>query len=1566
MKSIANPVRLLGEILLIIALGEVLVMALLPVIGPGFSPLAANLLDVLLLLLIAGPAVYWRCMVAVSRNPLGKERSTQAQVGFSAAVSMTVAAQVVGLAVTAAGVLWQKNAIDAVANTKYQRGLERIRAELVRRFDLTLFGLRGARGAYAANGRYSLDGFREYVDSMVEDSDYPGVSGFGFIKRAARSDLARLEARERADGVRDFRVRSGGDAADVLVVTYVEPLATNRADLGYDFGQDPVRREAIERAIASGAPTLSGRVTLEQGERKGAGLLYLLPVYRHEAPVANLEQRRSALVGVLYAAIHATSMMHGVAAAADGLLDFELFESDATQAGNLIFDSDHHLDGVQGQISSDHFSGRLFESTNALDIGGRTLQLRVSSTSAFDASIDRSNMVLVGVGGVLGSFLVTLAVWLLAVGRLRAQRQAQRMTADLDRLARVAQHTNNAVTITDPQMRITWVNEGFVQITGYTLDEARGRTPGDLLGSGHPEQAALAVVRHTLATGEPCRVEILNRAKDGREYWMDTEIQPTRDARGVLTGFMEIGTDITPQKHIQQRLEAAMRESEALLTTVQVHAIVSVAGRDGRLMEVNDAFCEISGYAREELLGRNHSMVNSGVHPKEFWGQMWASISAGKSWRGDICNRAKDGTLYWVDSMIAPFVGDDGMVEKYVSIRTDITESKADQLRMAEMTDRLTLAVEGGSDGLWDWLDVHSDAQWWSPNYYKLMGYTPQELPATLQSFHSILHPDHVELCHNASQDALAGVREYDEEHLLRTKSQGYRWFRSRANVYRDAQGQAVRMAGVSQDIHDRKLAEEQVKVALLQAQEASTAKSRFLANMSHEIRTPMNAILGMLKLMQHTDLDVRQLDYTLKTEGAARSLLGLLNDILDFSKVEAGKMTLDPRPFRIDRVLRDLSVILAANLGLKDVEVVFDIDPNLPKCLLGDDLRLQQVLINLGGNAIKFTAQGEVVLRVQVLQESAQDVLMQFSVRDSGIGIAPENQELIFSGFSQAEASTTRRFGGTGLGLAISSRLVALLGGELKVQSALGQGSTFHFQIRMPLAEIAGQVLRDIPELRGDNMRTLVVDDNPVARAVLVRMAKSLDWPVDQAASGEEALARVQQALAADRPYHAVFMDWQMPGMDGWQAIQRVSAITQDAANAPLLMMVTGNGRENLSMRSAEEQALLHGFLVKPITASMLFDAVVDAKTAQAAVVAGQDPSATHAPARAQRLTGMRLLVVEDNKINQLVAKGLLEQEGAAVTLADDGQHGVRVLQRTRPQFDAVLMDLQMPVMDGYEATRVIRTQLGLSGLPIVAMTANAMASDRAACLAAGMDDHVGKPFDLDHLVTLLLHICGREVTAPAPLQVPASAAQGTALPEGDIDTQGALQRMGGNIALFSNVLNTFARDMLLVPRQLMAHLGAGQVSEAIRAMHTLKGLAATAGAHHLAQVATNLERRLKQGVRAEEADDLVEALQSAVDASAQSLAQALQQYALVASAPAPAPSQAGADTSVLERDLAALCALLEQSDMETLQMYEDLRHRHGAALGPDLDLLDQAMAALDFANAATLCRAWKAAAPG
>jgi two-component system, sensor histidine kinase and response regulator len=437
-------------------------------------------------------------------------------------------------------------------------------------------------------------------------------------------------------------------------------------------------------------------------------------------------------------------------------------------------------------------------------------------------------------------------------------------------------------------------------------------------------------------------------------------------------------------------------------------------------------------------------------------------------------------------------------------------------------------------------------------------------------------------------------------------------------------------------------------------------------------------------------------------------------------------------------------------------------------------------------------------------LDQTPEFTTVRIAVRDSGIGIASENQSKIFDGFSQAEASTTRRFGGTGLGLSICRRLVGMMGGQLGLESTLGQGTTFFFSVTMARTDQITERAPRVAQGTLQNLSVLVADDNPVARELMHSMAQSWGWSVDLASDGAQAVALADaRAKAAQPPYDAVFMDWKMPGMDGWEAIAQMQQVAP-AMTAPITIMVSAHGRDMLAQRSAQEQARLHAFLVKPITASMLFDAVADAHAGHSNVRARPRDRAK----KPERLQGLRLLVVEDNLINQQVARELLTAEGAVVQLADNGQLGVEAVAQANPQFDAVLMDIQMPVMDGYAATDAIRQQLGITDLPIIAMTANAMASDRAACLAAGMDDHVGKPFDLPHLIEVLLNFTKRahgsaqssiaiqRLTAGAPsVQAPAHA---QALPDVSVvDVDGATMRMGGDRELYAAILEAYCEEL-------------------------------------------------------------------------------------------------------------------------------------------------------------------------
>jgi signal transduction histidine kinase/CheY-like chemotaxis protein len=739
-------------------------------------------------------------------------------------------------------------------------------------------------------------------------------------------------------------------------------------------------------------------------------------------------------------------------------------------------------------------------------------------------------------------------------------------------------------------------------------------------------------------------------------------------------------------------------------------------------------------------------------------------------------------------------------------------------------------------------------------------------------------------------------------------------------------------------------------------SEEASLAKGQFLATMSHEIRTPMHAILGMLKLFEGTALTDQQSEYIGKASGAAQSLLSLLDNVLDFSKVDAGKMELDCQPFKLETLWRDLSVVVSPSIKQK-IEVLFDIDPQLPEYVVGDAHRLRQILINLGGNAVKFTQSGQVVISAKLVRRDQDSLAIAFAVEDSGIGIAPAQQQRIFTGFTQAEASTTRRFGGTGLGLAISKSLVELMGGVLYLDSRESVGSTFSFSIDFHLAQGDSVQLPRTVRAAVKHQRVLIVDDNPVALQLLSGMAQSLGWECACVSSGDQAADRLQpsQERNPDRtPFTLLLVNWQMPHMDGWELSRRVRTLCRQAdVPAPMLIMHSDNGRQDLSQRTREEQALVDGFLVKPFTVSMLLDAVADAHSEKPSV-----RKLARGRASRRQLDGMRILVVEDNQINQQIAEELLASEGALVSLAANGELGVEAVRKAAPQFDAVLMDLQMPVMDGYAATSAIRNDLGLQHLPIVAMTANAMAADREACLAAGMNEHIGKPFDLAKLVSLLIRTTGlappsdnpdRHVVPVLETWEPVFDIEGVAL-------RAALARMAGTRSLYVRTAKDFLKILATAQDTLSGHAKAKDWKKLAMGLHTLKGNADTLGLTVLAQEARRLEKLCALEDEHTHVYRHLEGLAHPVEHAKTLVGQAVAALQSGVFEPV-APAASTGDVARALASLAALETLLADEDMEALLKFAELREHLQTLPNGWCDQLEQALQDLDLQAGYAIC---------
>jgi PAS domain S-box-containing protein len=911
----------------------------------------------------------------------------------------------------------------------------------------------------------------------------------------------------------------------------------------------------------------------------------------------------------------------------------------------------------------------------------------------------------------------------------------------------------------------------------------------------------------------------------------------------------------------RKRAHKRLRESEELFRSIFENAQIGINFFNIATKEIfpNRAMQEMLGRSEEELSGLEKWDEITHPDDRDWCAERYAELVDGKREKDEWEQRLlrKDGRIVVTKARFSLLRNIKGRPQYVAALQEDITARREAEDLLRKREDELKnanflaeTALELAKAGYWHVPLDGSGLYHSSPRRDAIFGDIPRpDFRCRLDElFNHAKQAD--EAAATGAREALNAAAEgktatYNAIYAYkRPIDERVIWIHGLGHVVKDSTGTPTDIYGVSQDITDFKRLETELLNAKEAAEAAAKVKSEFLANMSHEIRTPMNAILGMTHLALKTELTPKQRDYLTKIKAAAEGLLGIVNDILDFSKIEAGKLAMEHAQFRLHVVLEHLSTVVSPKVCEKNLEFLISEQHDLPAVLIGDQLRLGQVLINLVNNAVKFTECGEVVVRIKLEERISNRVQFKFEVSDSGVGMTPEQSVRLFQAFSQADTSTTRKYGGTGLGLSISKQLVEMMEGHIWVESEYGRGSTFCFTAWFGLPA-ADKLPKKMP-LRLTGVRALVVDDMPLAREILTHALKQFALRVDGVSSGADAIQELANADQND-PYELVLMDWKMPGLDALET-SRIIKRSRRLLNVPKIVMVTAFDQE--SIRGHAEAIGIEGLLQKPVSQSILLDTLMNVFG-----IIGDDSSrkmSASVDIPSHDVTGVRILLVEDNEVNQQIATELFESTGATVTVANHGGEAVKLLTESdeSPPFDIVFMDLQMPEMDGFTATGILRERQNLRGLPIIAMTAHAMTEEIQRCLDAGMDDHVGKPIDPAVLFATLARWTNRRPrnVFALPANLTKTEAEIT-LPEIDgVDLANGLLRVAGNQHLYWSLLEQFTERQRLAGERITTAIACGELIVAERLVHSLRGVAGNIGITPIFEFAGKLEVAIRE----------------------------------------------------------------------------------------------------------------------
>ena len=1079
---------------------------------------------------------------------------------------------------------------------------------------------------------------------------------------------------------------------------------------------------------------------------------------------------------------------------------------------------------------------RLDENANRLFIEGdqrlraleAELQTRRNSLKQIETGLIALVVVLGGIAGILFMRRLTTALGEAHMARDETEGQREQSATMLDTLS-------DGVYATNLAGNITFINTAAERILGWTASDVVGQQAHQAIHHTRPGGAAFPRKECPL-------IAVLEEGAslDGEDHFVDRDgrfIPVSYRSKPLLRNGEMVGSLVSFQDMREQlESEARIRLQQAALDAAA--NMIVITDRNGIIQYVNPAFCNATGYSADEVTGQQTSILNSGLHDAAFYRAIWDTVLEGQPWEGELNNRRKDGSIYPEQMTITP-ISEAGVISHFVAIKRDISEEVRTRTRLKlvetaiQETEQGILITDADPNG------QGPTIQYVNAGFSRITGYSSDDAVGQRTGILRGPETDPVQVAQFTQ--ALAAGLGFSMEINYRRKDGSPYLAELHYSPVHDEQGQQNHFIGLISDIGPRKEAEAALRNARDQALENSRLKSEFLSTMSHEIRTPMNGIIGMTDLLLDTTLDPEQREFTGIVRDSANALLTIINDILDFSKIEAGKLDIEITDFSPVNVVEGTVDLLVSKAREKKLSLMSFVDPALPKRLRGDPTRLRQVLLNLIGNAVKFTTNGSVEL-VALQERNGTRPKVRFEIRDTGIGISAAVQGRLFQSFTQADSSTTRKYGGTGLGLAISKRLVELMGGEIGVISEENKGSTFWFTLPLEQSVDSGQPQTALPPGRSaSNLRVLVVDDHSNDRKIIHRYLASWGMANDGASNAAEALKLMRDAAEIGTPYDAALIDFVMPGMDGIGLAKAVRA--EPVFDKTRLVLLTAYRERDLF-----ERALKAGFaacLAKPVRQSQLFDSL-----ANQPVDVTQNVSATPLPASPTASTnlldsvenGPLILLAEDNFVNQKVAQMQISKLGYALHIVDNGQEAVEAVNAQL--YAAILMDCQMPVMDGFEATAAIRKaeQSGTNHIPIIAMTANAMQGDRERCLAAGMDDYISKPISAE----LLSSVLERWIVVPSAdtvALVAAPLAQTPAPMSPLIDFALLEDYFGDDPQVLAQLLALFQTSTVSLLEKLHAAVAVLDETTVLALSHEAKGSCGNLGIESMAHIATHLE---------------------------------------------------------------------------------------------------------------------------